>query len=125
MLCSVISSDSQHVTLEATPEVLATCGDNVTVTCNVNVTSPKLDIKLFSWIGGNGDLCQRDSGQQDPAALCENTSENFLHTRSLTLINVMPVNEGRYICKLRSNLGVKSATTVLTVQSEPPFLKNI
>lgn len=114
------------MTLEATSEVLASCGDNVTMTCNATSTQ-KLDIKLFAWYDSKRNVCQHDSVQPDPdTVLCESSAEASHHRLTLTLINVMPVNEGKYLCKLQSMQGVKSTTTVLTVQSEPPlFVCNV
>ncbi|KAF3700389.1 hypothetical protein EXN66_Car016076 [Channa argus] len=98
--------------LETTPEVLARCGDNVTLTCNAN-SSQKLDVKLFTWSDGRRNLCPLDDGQRVPDVLCETTASPALKA---TLINVMPVYKGRYLCKLQSNLGATSAQTLLSVQ---------
>lgn len=125
ILCCVSISaraGSQSVTLQATSEVVASCGDNVTLTCNAT-SSHKLDVKYFAWHREKNvcqhDGAQPDGAQPDPAVRCASREEASHHTLTLTLVNVMPVHEGRYLCKLRSNQGVGSASAVLTVQGEP------
>lgn len=112
---------SQIVKLEVTSEALANCGDNVTLTCNA-ISSQKLDIKSFAWLDGRKTLCQYENGRPDPDVLCESIAEASHYKLTVTLINVMPVNEGKYICKLQSNLDVVADSTVVTVQSESLFI---
>ncbi|XP_022612657.1 uncharacterized protein LOC111230266 [Seriola dumerili] len=105
---------SQDVKLQTIPQVAAQCGKNVTLTCNAS-SSRHMDIQFFSWLANMKNVCQYGNGQTDPGALCESTANTSHHTLTLTLINVMPVSKGKYLCKLRSNLGVKSASTSVTV----------
>lgn len=111
---------SQGVELRTTPPVAAVCGENVTLTCEATLAR-QLDIKFFAWLVGNKTVCKHKDGQPDPEVLCESTAGTLNHTLTLTLINMTPVNQGKYLCKLRSNQGIKSATTYVTVQGELTF----
>ncbi|XP_069381446.1 uncharacterized protein [Paralichthys olivaceus] len=112
---SVVSiSVSQDVKLQVKHQVEATCGTNLTLTCEAS-SSRKLDIKLFSWVRTQ-NKCQYGNDQPEPGVLCESSTETGHHRLNLTLLNVMPANEGKYLCKLRSNLGVDDASTSVTVR---------
>lgn len=111
------TSGSQGVELRAISQVAAECGKNVTVTCDASSVR-QLDIRLFSWLARNKTVCLYGADQHGPEVLCESTGETSKHRLTLTLINVMPVNEGKYLCKLRSKLGVSDAATFLTVHGE-------
>lgn len=119
-LSSLYYSVSQGVALQTISQVAARCGENVTLTCEATL-SQQLDIKLFAWVAKN-KTCHYEDHQPDPEVLCESTAKTPQHRLTLTLLNVMPVNQGEYLCKLRSKLGVKSATTVVTVQGEYFFI---
>ncbi|GLD60558.1 uncharacterized protein AKAME5_001244500, partial [Lates japonicus] len=113
---SVVSvAGSQGVELQVIPQVATECGKNVTLTCEAS-SSREMDIKLFSWLGRNKTMCQIGDGQADPEVLCENKAVASNHTLTLTLINVMPVDSGKYLCKLHSQLGPVQKSTVVTVQ---------
>lgn len=104
--------------LQSTPEVKVGCGDNVTLTCDT-ISAQALDIKLFAWLGRNNSLCDYNNVNQNyPGVLCERTSERPNHRLTLTLINVMPDHQGKYLCKLRSQMGVKQTITNVTVGGE-------
>ncbi|XP_051244931.1 uncharacterized protein LOC127356900 [Dicentrarchus labrax] len=105
---------SEDVPLQTVSEVVAQCGENVTLPCGVTMQS-QLDIKLFSWVRGN-KLCTYEDSQLDPEVLCESTEDTPNHRLSMTLLNVMPVDQGEYFCKLRSKVGVGFAKTLVTVQ---------
>lgn len=103
--------------LQTIPEVVARCGHNVTLTCDI--TSHLSDIALFSWVkkGINKTLCEYDS-KHDPENLCESTADTTTKKLTLTLINVMPVHQGTYLCKLRSRSGVNNKSSFVKVQGE-------
>lgn len=63
-------------------------------------------------------MCQYPEGQTYPEVLCESTDQPPHHSLTLTLLNVMPVDEGTYLCKLQSDLGAPSEKTVVTVQGK-------
>lgn len=76
-----------------------------------------MDAPTLSWLGTKGTLCQYGKGQTVPQVLCEDSSVgNSQYSLSMTLTNVMPHDEGKYLCKLRSNLGVGDTSTFLTVE---------
>ncbi|XP_061702443.1 uncharacterized protein LOC133514630 [Syngnathoides biaculeatus] len=98
-----------------TPDVVARCGENVNLMCNA--TSDKsLDVKLFSWIRRNKTLCDSGVKNNDSAVLCQNTTDEYHHNLTLTLLNIMPIHQGKYLCKFRSQVGVKSSTTNIAVR---------
>ncbi|XP_069005832.1 butyrophilin-like protein 2 [Embiotoca jacksoni] len=104
----------EGVELQTESQVAARCGENVTLTCDA-ILSNQTQIKLLSWVAWNRTVCQYGSDQADHEFQCESTNESSSRRLTLKLINIMPVNEGQYLCKARSNKGTKSNTTVLTV----------
>lgn len=112
-LVSVVAS--QGVELQTISQVAARCGENVTLTCDAS-SSGKLDIRSFSWLAKNESVCEYEDRNPDTKVLCESTAEPQRHILTLTLLNVMPDDQGTYLCKLRSTLGVKSKTTIVIVQ---------
>ncbi|KAF3846635.1 hypothetical protein F7725_003713 [Dissostichus mawsoni] len=86
---------SHGLELQTVSQVAAQCGENVTLTCN------------------NKSLCQYDSQHDDPKVKCDYIDEPLPQILTLTLLNVMPTDQGKYLCKLRSIYGVMSNTTVL------------
>lgn len=111
------NSVSQGVKLQTDPQVAARCGDNVTLTCDAS-SSGQLDNNSLFWVARNKNVCQHREGQPDFKVLCEITAQPPHHRLTLTLPNVMPVDQGEYLCKLRSPQGAKSNKTVVTVQGE-------
>ncbi|XP_074511313.1 cell adhesion molecule 2-like [Sebastes fasciatus] len=106
---------SQGVKLQTDPQVAARCGDNVTLTCDAS-SSGQLDNNSLFWVASNKNVCQHREGQPDSKVLCEITAQPPHHRLTLTLPNVMPVDQGEYLCKLRSPQGAKFNKTVVTVQ---------
>ena len=102
--------------VQTIPRVVAQCGDNVTLTCDTS--SLRLsDITLFSWVGTNKTLCEYN-GKHDPEVMCESTAETTHQKLTLTLINVMPIHHGKYLCKVRSKMGVNNNSSFVTIQGE-------
>lgn len=104
---------SHGLELQTVSQAAARCGENVTLTCTVS--SSRLDIKYFSW-HKNKSLCQYDSQHDDPKVKCEYIDEPLPQSLTLTLLNVMPSDQGKYLCKLRSRHGMTSNTTDVKVQ---------
>lgn len=99
------------VELTAQPRVEARCGQNVTMTCDVTIRDAD-GIRLFEWIAKN-KTCGHARGHADTKVVCRSEEKRI----SLTVLNVMPGDQGDYLCKVRSNAGGKSAKTVLVVPS--------
>ncbi|KAG7505418.1 selection and upkeep of intraepithelial T-cells 2-like [Solea senegalensis] len=106
---------SQDVKLQVTPQVVSKCGENVTLTCTAS-SSRQLDIKLFSWNFKIKPVCQYGENRSDAEVVCESTADASHHNLTLTLMNVMPVNAGKYLCKLQSKVGAKYNSTVVAMQ---------
>ncbi|XP_047427999.1 uncharacterized protein LOC124997959 [Mugil cephalus] len=83
------------------------CGQNVTLTCAATSTK-QLEIKFFTWMFKSKDMCN----ETEPEVQC-NQTENTL---SLELFNVMPVDAGIYICKIRAMQGAKAKPINITVE---------
>lgn len=105
--------------LQVIPHLVAQCGQNLTLTCNVS-SQRQLGIRLFSWLARNQTVCLYGN-ESASEALCESAAETSHHRLTLTLIDVMPGNEGKYLCKLRSGQGVNDASTFVTVHGEVTF----
>ncbi|XP_029946506.1 selection and upkeep of intraepithelial T-cells protein 2-like [Salarias fasciatus] len=105
----------QAVQLRTAPRVAAHCGQNVTLTCDVN-SSQQLNIKQFRWLR-KGTVCEYERDQTGQELQCETTKTEPSHHRlTLTLINLRPIDAGTYTCRLHSSQGVKNNTTVVEVQ---------
>lgn len=96
------------------PKYLATCGENLTLKCDI-VAEDELDIKKFHWM----DICnwQEETNQTDLE--CNSTSykaSQMIYNFSLTILNVQPKHKRTYHCKIHSNEGVKNDKTILRVQ---------
>lgn len=106
---------SRGLELKTIPHVVATCGENLTLPCEVSA-SDQLNIISFSWLAKNESMCPHKHGRPDSRAACESATQD--HKLTLTLYDVMPVHQGKYFCKVRANHGAKSSTTTVTVQGE-------
>ncbi|XP_040047006.2 uncharacterized protein LOC120827905 [Gasterosteus aculeatus] len=104
---------SRGLELKTIPHVVATCGENLTLPCEVSA-SDQLNIISFSWLAKNESMCPHEHGRPDSGAACESATQD--HKLTLTLYDVMPVHQGKYFCKVRANHGAKSSTTMVTVQ---------
>lgn len=100
----------------AEPRVEAWCGQNVTMTCNITIRDLG-GIKLFQWIANN-KTCEYRKDHADTKVVCESEPGRL----SMTVLNVMPGDQGNYLCKVRSETGVKANKTVLTIPSVYIFL---
>ncbi|XP_008293162.1 uncharacterized protein LOC103367041 [Stegastes partitus] len=98
------------VELQTTLPLTTNCGENVTLNCDVKSSSP-LDMKLLSWVAAN-KTCK----YENPELGCERTTTDSNHRLTLRLANIRPIDAGSYLCKLRSNMGVKAQTTNVTVR---------
>ena len=72
---------------------------------------------MFAWIGpGGATLCKLDERGgvvfNDSAVSCTYRDKQL----DLTIRHTKPIHEGRYICKLRSNLGGKHSYTQLKLR---------
>lgn len=104
------------VELQTIPyDVTSRCGDNVTLKCEATVQ----EIKQFYWVHPNKS-CRY--GDQHSEPWCEGVGEPHRYSLALTLVNVMPVDQGKYLCKLYSTRGAYYNKSVVTVQGEPVWI---
>ncbi|XP_029920930.1 uncharacterized protein LOC115368740 [Myripristis murdjan] len=118
-----IHTTKEPVSLIVSPVVMAQCNQQVTLHCNVSSTRHHLSIRNLSWIQNENRLCDIDSAGK--------VVEHHGHTQSgfrcryeqgqLSLIfeKVKPLESGtsvKYMCKLRSNVGVAKEYTTVELQ---------
>lgn len=99
-------------------DLTSRCGDNVTLKCEATVPE-QMEIKQFSWVHPNKSCGHRE---QERKPWCESVCEPPRCSLALTLVNMMPVDQGQYLCKLRSTMGVFYNHSVVTVQGEPTWI---
>lgn len=104
-----ISAVRPDVQLRVTSPLTTSCGENVTLSCEVK-SSSQLEINYLSWVSANKS-CKYD----EPGSDCEYMKNETTHRLTLRLSNIWPVDAGNYTCKLRSNMDVKSSNTSVTV----------
>lgn len=112
LISSLFTTGSQAVKLYSDSEVKARCGDNVTLSCLARSTN-QMAIRSFLWMSKGGMECIYANSRLDYKGQCEKTPQNTL---MLTLPNVMPINEGNYLCKIVSTTGQDHSTTDVVVQ---------
>ncbi|XP_037331962.2 uncharacterized protein LOC119220230 [Pungitius pungitius] len=102
---------SHGLELNTTLRVVATCGERVTLPC-VASSPGQLNIRSFLWMAKNQSVCSLE--HVGPGVRCDRAPGD--HSLNLTLLDVMPVHQGDYFCKVRSTQGTQSGTTTVTVQ---------
>ncbi|KAL6102683.1 uncharacterized protein ACO6RY_02244 [Pungitius sinensis] len=102
---------SRGLELNTTPHVVATCGEKVTLPC-VASSPGQLNIRSFLWMAKNESVCSLE--HVVPGVGCQHATSD--HSLNLTLLEVMPVHQGDYFCKVRSTQGTQSGTTTVTVE---------
>lgn len=105
------------VALQTSPQVVAQCGKNVTLTCDAT-SSSKFSVVKFAWLTAESKLCQLRDGKVESDVLCESKTETLKHSLMLTLTNITPADQGNYTCKVHSDIGAEHNTSVVTVQGE-------
>lgn len=90
------------------------CGQNLTLLCHV-ILPDRGDMKLFSWVFNN-TTCKYGESHADSEFVCQSGDLTSQYTLDLTLLNLMPDDQGEYVCKVRSKAGVESITVNVTVQ---------
>ncbi|XP_072298624.1 uncharacterized protein [Eucyclogobius newberryi] len=96
------------------PKILATCGENVTLKCDIT-TDSALDIKEFNW-KEKKDICDWGVEKNRTDMACANMTSKNSYNYTLSIFNIQPKHKGTYHCKLRSKEGVKNGQTIVRVQ---------
>ncbi|XP_029288942.1 uncharacterized protein LOC115009102 isoform X2 [Cottoperca gobio] len=122
LLNALILTTQELVKLRVSPRIIAECGKQVTLNCNVSSSRNGLSIKHMEWFQNHTSFCSVDS---------EGKITNHRHTQSdfhceyrhgqLSLIfrRVQPLesrNSKPYVCKLQSNNGASHAKTSVELQ---------
>lgn len=79
--------------------------------CDVTIRDPG-GIILFKWIAEN-KTCEHGKRRADTKVVCQSEEKRV----SMTVLNVMPGDQGDYLCKLHSKTGAKYTKTVLVIPS--------
>ncbi|XP_054891848.1 uncharacterized protein LOC129363647 [Poeciliopsis prolifica] len=100
---TVSISVSQCEQLSTQPKVSRTCGENVTLNCSAKLAMPK-DSKIvkFDWQHKNTTLCQFMNNTSTSKTQCKFSNTTVELTLSLTILDIIPSDEGVYHCKLHS-----------------------
>ncbi|XP_024252321.1 uncharacterized protein LOC112230315 isoform X2 [Oncorhynchus tshawytscha] len=113
---------AELVKLSTVDSVIVPCHQRVTLRCDITTFQEGLSIKHLAWVRQDGKhLCDVNgtgvtgahSGSTPSTMECSYTPQTQL---TLTLLQVQPLEQGKYLCKLRSNHGVKEATTTVELQ---------
>ncbi|KAJ0000825.1 hypothetical protein NQD34_005845 [Periophthalmus magnuspinnatus] len=96
------------------PKILTTCGENVTLRCDVT-TDSALEITELSWKLSK-DICTWGQSSKVAGIECMNASSTNSYNYSLTIYNVQPKHKGTYHCQLRSKQGSANGQTIVRVQ---------
>ena len=108
--------------------LIVPCHQSVSLQCRISTFQEGLSINHLAWVGQDGKcLCDVNAtgvmgthpGNTPSAMECSYNPQTQL---TLTLLQVQPLERGKYLCKLRSNHGVKEATTTVELQGECPFI---
>ncbi|XP_055762730.1 programmed cell death 1 ligand 1-like isoform X1 [Salvelinus fontinalis] len=113
---------AELVKLSTVDSVVVPCHQSVTLRCDISTFQEGLSINHLAWVRQDGKhLCDVNAtgvtgthpGSTPSAMECRYTPQTQL---TLTLLQVQPLEQGKYLCKLRSNHGVKEATTTVKLQ---------
>ncbi|XP_032443797.1 uncharacterized protein LOC116735802 [Xiphophorus hellerii] len=100
---AVSISVSQCKQLDTESNVNRTCGENVTLNCSASVAMLKgSKVVKFDWQHKNTTLCQYMNNTSTSKIQCNFTNTTSELTLSLTILNIIPSDEGVYHCKLHS-----------------------
>jgi len=108
--------------LSVSPHITATCGQPVTLHCNVSYSHDGLSIMHLSWINQNNkSVCRlNQEGKLNQSGGGVNCSYAD-HRLTLKFVHT-PLHESqglhRYLCKLRSNKGVDSKYTTVELKGQ-------
>eukprot|EP00063_Salmo_salar_P012063 XP_013986898.1 PREDICTED: uncharacterized protein LOC106564917 [Salmo salar] len=113
---------AELVKLSTVDSLIVPCHQSVTLQCRISTFEEGLSIYHLAWVLQDGKyLCDVNAtgvmrthpGNTPSAMECSYTPQTQL---SLTLLQVQPLEQGKYLCKLRSNHGVKETTTTVKLQ---------
>lgn len=121
-----VSVSTEMVRLDVSPRITAECNQQVTLQCNASSTNG-LTIKHMQWsrsksplcsVNSKGEISYNDTSLRNFSCQYENGQLSIIFT------NLQPLETGHsqhYMCKLRSNKGVKHHYTTVELEGETPF----
>ncbi|KAM4534822.1 uncharacterized protein V3H82_024714 [Fundulus diaphanus] len=116
---AVLIPVAQGKQLDTPPEVTASCGKQVTLMCNANASLVQgVKVQKFNWQFKNKTLCQYESKNVSSDKIrCEstNTTSGGL-ILSLTILDIIPTDNGVYLCKLYSTGASGNGQSNVTVE---------
>ncbi|CAB1344913.1 unnamed protein product, partial [Coregonus sp. 'balchen'] len=110
------------VKLNTVDSLIVPCHQSVTLQCSISTSQEGLSVTHMAWVRQDGKcLCDVNEtgvtgthpGNTPSVMECSYTPQTQL---TLTLLQVQPLEQGKYLCKLRSNKGVKMSTTTVKLQ---------
>lgn len=109
---------NEIMSLTSTPQLITECHKHATLSCNITSRDEPKFLQ-FQWMGPGHHrsvLCELD--KRGAAVSHRGDVKCIYRDKQLFLIlhHVKPVHEGRYLCKLRSDLGSKETHTDLQLQ---------
>lgn len=123
-----VSLSTELVRLSVSPKIMAECGKQVTLHCNVSSSRDGLLIKHMKWYLNKTSLCSVDSEGNvinHQNGLSDFNCEYKHGQLSLVFRSVQPLESGNskpYMCKLQSNKGAGQAYTSMELQGQSPHL---
>ncbi|KAL1006039.1 hypothetical protein UPYG_G00067110 [Umbra pygmaea] len=104
--------------------VTVPCNQSVTLHCNITYREG-LSVKQLYWFREDKEIkmCEVTESWDNNTHLNEECNYTPNTQLSLTLLQVQKYDEGKYICKLRSNRGVKESSTTVSLQGSPCYNK--
>lgn len=116
------SLSTEMVRLSVSPQITAEYGKPATLRCNISSKSPgELEVKHMKW-SQNKTLCSISS-EGNVTTHREHSPSDFqceFKDRQLSLVfkSVQPLDIGRYMCKLQSNMGASHEYSRLELEGQ-------
>ncbi|XP_062391278.1 uncharacterized protein LOC134079110 isoform X2 [Sardina pilchardus] len=114
LMFALARSENEIMTLRSTESVSPHCHGSISLSCNIS-SLDEPTIFLFAWYAPNGRaLCELKNGN-----ISTHNGVNCVYKDQqlvLTIGHTKPTHEGKYLCKLHSNVGAKQSYSQLNIQ---------
>ncbi|XP_028829976.1 uncharacterized protein LOC114786743 [Denticeps clupeoides] len=111
----VSHSYNELVSLKTLKEITGKCHKKVVLPCDISIKAESLNVTLFSWISDNTKktLCDvKNTESSMPHFSCAHEDRSLV----LTIHHARLADEGNYLCKLRSSMGIKQTWSKVNLQ---------